>query len=261
MPYTVPAALRGTLSAIAEAFLPLQDWIAKKKYTPNAATFIPSLGPLPWRDGAHRLDVDSLELIRGFEAWVGDDDTNEVLSPRWLMLKENPTAFFLYPGQSSEQWRVDRGLSAKARFAPLGGTSANMSYVLKSPGIAGDSGDAVTRATFYDECFAALLSAIDASGGISDWNAFSHHLFDGTAANWPSTARVSAPAFARRFACDLLIVAMNQRNPALSAGAPIWLRAIQVEVGENRHRGNEYRPSDVANAVFDLIRKIDALPQ
>lgn len=262
MSYTVPSSLRGALTSLADALLPLSTWLASKSYHPDAATFIPKLNTIPWRTGTEKLDADSLELIRGFEALVCDDSVNEALSPRWLMLKVHPTAFFQYPGKNVEAWRAERGLDAHAQFAPFGGTSANMSYVLMRPGEPQDPGDPVPRARFYEACFDALQATINAAGGnIPDWSGFAHSLFVGTAADWPVSAPVSSQTFAKRFACDLLIVCMNQRNPALANRDPIWLRALQIEVGENRCRGNEYSVSQVAHAVDALMKKVESLPQ
>src|SRR2546422_419639 len=80
MAYTVPASLRASLSLLADALLPIEEWLKTKPYVPDPSALIPSEGPLPWRSGSISLNANSLELIRAFEAWIDDDATDEALS-------------------------------------------------------------------------------------------------------------------------------------------------------------------------------------
>ncbi|MEQ6352560.1 hypothetical protein [Ralstonia pseudosolanacearum] len=262
MAYSVPLPLRPSLTALVNALLPLASWLETKRYVPDASLLIPPAGPLPWRTGPVSLDADSLALISAFEAWVDDDATNEALAPRWLMLKARPTAFFPYQVSSVPAWRAARGLSPDAAFAPFTGPGANMSYLLARPGAPADSGDPVSRARYYDQGFALLQSAIDQAGGpITDWPAFANALLSNAAAAWPATAVVSSSLFIKRLTCDLLIACMDQKNPALAGRDPIWLRAVLIEAGENRHRGNEYGPAQTAVAVVGVLDTLASLPQ
>lgn len=265
MAYTVPASLRASLSSLADALLPFQDWMQAKPYVPDPSVLIPSEKPLPWRSELKPLNAASLGLIQAFEDWIDGDATDEVLVSRWLMLKVHPTAFFQYSSASVSEWRAARGLSLDAKFAPFAtfvGAVPNMSYVLARTDSPGDPGDPVTAARYYDECFTLLQSAITAPGVFTNWNKFVEKL---KAANtidaWPITARVSSLAFLKRFTCDLLIACMGQKNSALQGIDRLWQRAVLIEAGENRHTGNEYDPAQVAHAVEALLDKLNLLPR
>lgn len=262
MAYTVPASLHASLSSLADVLLPFQDWLQTPgRYVPDPLALIPSEKPLPWRSGPMSLNAASLGLIQAFEAWVDGDATDEALAPRWLMLKVHPTAFFQYQTTSVADWRKERGLLPDAAFAPFAsfaGAVPNMSYVLARPDSAGDPGDPVPAARYYDECFALLQAAIAAPGVFTNWNDFVGKLKANTA--WPTTARVSSLAFLKRFTCDLLIACMGQKNPALQGLDRLWQRAVLIEAGENRHTGNEYGPAQTAHAVEALLDKFNSLP-
>lgn len=261
MAYAVPTALRSALAALADALLPLADWVKSKPYVPDTTSFIPAIEQMPWRGGGAALNADSLELIRAFEYWVDHDATDEALSPRWLMLKTHPTAFFQYRTDAAS-WRAARGLHPDAKFAPFTGQGANMSYVFARPDDPKDPGDPVPRARYYDESWRLLAQAIEAEGAvIPDWNAFADKLLaDGSGAWKAATSVVSSSSFIKRFAADLLIACMGQKNPALANRDPIWLRAVLIEAGENRHPGNEYGPAATAQAVAAMLGKLDVLP-
>lgn len=263
MTYAIPAQLRPTLPALVNALLPFGSWMVEKSktYIPDTASFIPPVSALPWREKSVVLDADSLALLPGFEAWVSDDATNEALTPRWLMLKENPTAFFSYPTTSVAAWRTSRGLSPQAAFAPFSGPNPNMSYVLHRANQASDPGDPVPRTRYYDTGFTLLQQAIAASGGTpANWAAFANDLMNDTNDAWPKSAAITSSAFIRRFTADLLIVCLGQKNPALVGRDPIWLRAVLIEAGENRHPSNEYGPIQTAVAVEHMLDNLASLP-
>lgn len=256
MSHQISDARRAVLAGLAQAIFPLEEWLATKKYTPNPASLIPPEPGLPWRpsDGAAAtLSTASMEAIAAFEQMLADG-SDEALAPRWLMLKVHPLAFFQYGSQPADAWRKARNLDPAASFAPFAGPGANMNYVVT----AGDKTlDPVPRAEYYEVCFSLLDRVVAGAGGVpTNGQKLSDALLKDAVPAWPSTETVSSQAFIKRFAADLMVTCMGQKNPALIDRPAIWQRAVLIEAGENRHVGNEYAPSQTAQGVVALLDKI-----
>lgn len=256
MSYQIPAPYRIAVTQLAENLLPIAAWLNGKSYSPSAATLMPPEAPLPWRaPDQPPLSFASLEILRGFELGFDDDEENIALAPRWQMLQASPLALFHPAGVSAGAWRAARGLQAVARFGPFEGKNPNMAYIVHGPQ---DTPAPVTRAQWYAQSWPLLAAAYGEAHPIlaADWGAFIGKLWGDSAQGWPGTdAPVKSSEFCERFLIDLLVPCLGQHNRALTGRDPLWQRALLIEVGENRHTGNEYTPSQTAYAV---VRMLDA---
>jgi hypothetical protein len=259
MSYQIPQNVRTILPALAEAVFPVQAW-TKQKPPPKYEQFIPGLGSVPWRPVAadSTLSTASFDVVRFLEILADNDGANVALAPRWNAIKVDPTKFFQNrAGESPAQWRAGRsGLLPDAKFGAFDPESSNFAFVTQASD--GTPKDAVSRADFYDSCWSPLVAAYQSNppGDPASWSAFRDSLRSDQFAVWPTSNAVRSSAFLRQFTIDVLNACLGQRNGAIEARDSVWQRAVLIEVGENRHRGNAYTVQQAAQAVATFTNTI-----
>ena len=255
MAYQVPQDVRTILPSLAEAIFPIEAW-TKQKVPPKYDQLIPPLGAapsVPWRPVAApaTLSTTNFEIVRFLEILADNDGPNIALAPRWNEIKADPTRYFKNRlGTSAATWRAERGLEpANVKFGAVDADSSNFAFV--APASDGTS-TPVSRIAFYDSCWPSLKAAHDfnppAPGG---WVAFRDNLRTDQfpTSVWPTANAIRSSAFIRQFTIDVLNACLGQKNAAITANDPVWQRAVLIEAGENRYRGNKYTPQQAARAV------------
>jgi hypothetical protein len=259
MPYQIPQNVRTILPALAEAVFAVQAW-TKQKPPPKFDQFIPALGSVPWRPVAAdpTLGTASFDVVRFLEILADNDGANVALAPRWNAIKADPTKYFkTRSGQSPAQWRAGRGgLAPSAKFGAFDPDSNNFAFVTQASD--GTPKDAVSRTDFYNLCWTPLVAAYELKppSDTVSWIAFRDNLRSDQNAAWPTSNAVRSSAFIRQFTIDVLNACLGQKNGAIAAKDPIWQRAVLIEVGENRHRGNCYTVEQAAQAVATFTKAI-----
>lgn len=254
MPYQIPQNVRTILPPLAEAALPVETW-TKQKAPPRYDQFIPGLGSVPWRPvGADpTLSTASFEIVRFLEILADNDDENIALAPRWNAIKADPTKYFQNRlGQPAAQWRAGRKglLATTTKFGAFDPDSSNFAFVLQAPD---GTSKAVSRVDFYDPCWAPLAAAYQFKppSNAAGWTAFRDNLRTDQFPDsvWPKSSAVKSSAFIRQFTIDVLRACLSQKNGAIAGGDPVVQRAVLIEAGENRFRGNQYTVQQAARAV------------
>jgi hypothetical protein len=217
-------------------------------------------GRVPWRPAGAEptLSTASFDIVRFLEILADNDGANVAIARRWNDIKADPTKYFKNRlGQSSAQWRAGRqGLLPTTKFGAFDPDSSNFPFVTQGPD--GAPKDAVSRMDFYDACWTPLVAAYqlkppsDAAG----WIAFRDNLRTDQFSVWPTTNAIRSSAFIKQFTIDVLNACLGQRNSAITVNDPIWQRAVLIEVGENRHRGNAYSVQQAARAVDTFTKTI-----
>jgi hypothetical protein len=259
MAYQIPQSVRTILPALAEAVFPVQVW-TKQKPPPKYDQFIPRIGSVPWRPVAAdpTLSTANFEIVRFLEILADNDGVNVALAPRWNAIAADPTRYFQnHSGMSAAEWRHERGVDAKAKFGAFEPDSSNFAFVTR---LADGTLKAVSRVEFYDPCWVPLAAAFQFKppGDAAGWIAFRDNLrtdqFPDTV--WPKSSIVKSSAFIRQFTLDVLRACLGQRNDAMTAADPILQRAVVIEAGENRSRGNAYTEQQAAQAVAAFTNTI-----
>ncbi len=252
MSYQIPQSVRTILPALAEAVFPVLGW-TKQKPPPKYDQFVPRLVSVPWRPVAADPTLIAFEIVRFLEILADNDGVNEALAPRWNAIKADPTKYFQSPsGQSPAEWRAGRaGLRPDSKFGAFDPDSSNFAFV--TPSADGKMLKALSRKDFYDPCWTPLAAAYQFKppGDPPGWIAFRDNLRTNQFPDsvWPASSTIKSPAFIRQFTLDVLRACLGQRNGAMTASDPILQRAVLIEAGENRHRGNAYTEQQADQAV------------
>ncbi|POA74909.1 hypothetical protein [Pseudomonas sp. GW531-T4] len=265
--------LQEILKRLANAVLPLEQLLLdaqsqKPRPPPPNGSLIPPVQTLPWRPsgGAATLAPVADAAMAFFDDLFERDSSNEHVASRWLMLRTNPLTHFLPAQGTTSAWRTGRNLSPSARFGAFEGESVNSPYTETLPD---GSKVPVSRQVFYAACWEPLMEVVygwnQSVGAVDlnkvDWTALAAQMLgDGPTNIWPLTSRVSSREFIRRFAVDLLVACLGQRNVVLEQRGAPWGRAVLIEVAENRHVGNTFSLDDVAAAVATLESKLGVKP-
>lgn len=260
MAYQIPQNVRAILQPLAEAVFPVQSW-TKQKAPPKYDQLIPAVASAPWRPVAAdpTLSTASFEIVRFLEILADNDSGNVALAPRWNAIRADATKFFQNRlGQSAAQWRAGRaGLLPDAKFGAFEPDSSNFAFVVQA---ADGTLKAVSRADFYDPCWVPLAAAYQFKppGDTASWIAFRDNLRTDQFPDsiWPTASAVKSSAFLRQFTIDVLRACLGQRNDAITNPDPILQRAVLIEAGENRNRGNKYTVQQAARAVGTFTNSI-----
>src|SRR4051794_6509487 len=97
------------LRSLAQALLPLDQWIRARKPPPAGDDYEPpNAGELPWRRDAQTLSIDRLGVIEFVEALVRESNSDVLLLKRWATLQADPLKHC--PIENPGEWRAARGL-------------------------------------------------------------------------------------------------------------------------------------------------------
>jgi hypothetical protein len=226
----VPDGLRPDLVSLADALLPLADWLkADKKYVP------PNADELPWRqNGGPPLNAKTLRVIDFLDGLIAETSGDVDLLDRFGDIAKNPLG--LSPLSDVHDWRAARGLDDQPAF----GVVASNNVLIDA------SGNPFARATFYKTAFDAFQTAAGNARlrGPIDWARFADALWVDASPFWTSTA-MKASAFVTQFLKDVLYAVLSMRGPA---SEPLN-SAVPTELGEHRRPGNRFEPDDAEDAV------------
>jgi|SRR6185295_5162301 len=163
------AATREILQQLADALLPLAEWIEQKEYQP------PDADRLPWRQEGVSLSTGDLRVIDFLEALLRESSVDSELLDRWDQLRLEPLRFS--PHERPEGWRRDRGLASSATFGVVPGDNAPT----------GQDGQQVSRPRLYAAYLPLLAAAVAARkpADYETWKAFALELHTDQCPQWP----------------------------------------------------------------------------
>jgi hypothetical protein len=232
---------REILTNLAEAILPLQDWIDGKAYVP------PNAKKLPWRKGGASLGITDLRVIEFLELLLRETAGDAWLLERWSQVRAEPLKFC--PLERPDEWRRTRGLDPIPVFDVVGGDNT----------LTDGQGRQISRGQFYASYLPLLLAAVSARveagkqvqakqlTDLAGWKKFALELFTDSCVEWPSN-QPDASSFVFQFTRDLLYAVLGMRNPVVEP-----LRsAVLTEIGELRRPGNVFTRDDVDRGLADL---------
>jgi hypothetical protein len=232
---------REILTSLAEAILPLQDWIDRKDYVPSNSK------ELPWRKAGTSLKVSDLRVIEFLELLLRETMGDARLLERWSQVRAEPLKFC--PLERPEEWRRARGLDPIPVFDVVGGDNT----------LTDGQGRQISRGQFYASYLPLLQAAVSArveagkqvrAKRLADpagWKKFALELFTDSCVEWPSN-QPDASSFVFQFIRDLLYAVLGMRNPVTEPRRS----AILTEIGELRRPGNVFTRVDVEQGLADL---------
>lgn len=231
------------LEDLAEAILPLSEWINRKPYIP------PNAHELPWRrPNPPVLPLHELSLLPFVAGLINESSGDEELRAYFSTRAEEPLA--LAPHDDVAAWRMLRGLSPSPTF----GVSESDNLLMDV------DGHPISRASFYRtylSLFDYACQAADAAsaGAGINWKEFGSALLNNRSPFWPKSLPRRSSTFVKQFGRDVLYAVLGMRNPV----PDVWRYAVLTELGEHRRVGNAFLPADAAvvierfQAVFDPL--------
>jgi hypothetical protein len=233
---------RSTLRNLANALLPLDQWIRARKPPPAGDDYEPpNARELAWRQDGQTLSIDRLGAVEFIEALILESNSDVLLLKRWAALQAAPLKHC--PIENPGEWRAARGLAA-----PSFGAVQSQNVLLD------DRGSQIARSEFYTSYLPhlAIAAARRQPGDGAAWQRFALDLFSDNCKEWPATARSSR--FMLQFLRDLLYAILGVRNPVPEP----WRSAVLTEIGELRRPGNVYTRADVQGGLNDFKKVIDS---
>lgn len=241
--FCLDEASRAVLRKLAQALLPLNEWIqarGKTGYTP------PDADTLPWRENGVSLSTDQLGVIEFVEALLRESSNDVFLLERWRELQAEPLKYC--PIDNKNEWRGARGLDAVARFGAVESENAPADY----------GGYQIARSQLYMDYLPLLSIAANARGPQSDadWNKFALELFKDSCAQWPQSQCYPSSKFMLQLLRDMLYAVLGMRNPVPEP----WRSAVLTEIGEFRRPGNVYTRADIERGLSEFTNVLASYP-
>jgi hypothetical protein len=244
-----PPTLKADLGKLADAIVPLSEWLAEPtKFIPTEQ----ASSPLPWRKPGRPLNATALKVIPFLEQLLANDNPDEVLEKRWHELEAD--ALVHCPVPSIAAWREARGLKAAAKF---GAADSDNVVNFHEDMAQRPRKHTRSRSSFYKEFCHLFSVAVATKGGALNsaaaWKAFAAALLANNEleSSWPVDAPPSSE-FIKVFSRDILIAIMGMKNP-LGDKDLRWDAAVLIELGEHRKRGNAYTTGQV-NAATEVLK-------
>jgi hypothetical protein len=235
--------LRRLIERLADAFVPLEQWVSSKLYNPAPKS--------PWRTG-QPLNASNLAFADFFEGLLRETSGDNDLKDRWDAFDEAPLA--RCPILDVGNWRANRGLAALPRFA----------VAISDAVIVDTETRQISRAEFYSDYWPLLADAYQAAdtaatmaGTKTDETAFAAGLLGDNNPFWPQAGQWRSSRFSKQFVKDVLYGYLGLRGVAPEP----WCNAILIELGEGRRIGNKYTSDDAAKAVEEFNEVLSALRQ
>jgi hypothetical protein len=241
MPALLDPRLRAVLQNLAEAIVPLSEWLAKPD------KFVPPEPNLPWRAPGATLTTQDLKVIPFFENLLAQDVDDEKIEARWRQLESDALKFNPLP--DTAQWRADRKLEPTPAFGAA--ASDNVVIGLDDPQ---KGRQTRSRASFYDACWPLLKNAAQAAKPATPdaWKVFSQNLFADKVTDWPPKQSPKSSEFIKQFAKDILYALLGMKG---DVPEPLKF-GVLIELGEHRRVGNAYEVGDAQTAVNTFKAKI-----
>lgn len=241
MPALLDPSLRAVLQNLAEAIVPLSEWLAKPD------KFVPPEQNLPWRAPGATLTTQDLKAIPFFENLLALDVGDEKIEARWRQLESAALKFNPLP--DAAQWRADRKLEPTPAF----GTAASDNVVIGLD-VPQKGKQTRSRASFYDACWPLLKNAAQAANPTmpAAWKSFSENLFGDKVTDWAPSQSPKSSEFIKQFAKDILYALLGMKGDV----AEPWIFAVLIELGEHRRVGNAYTVDDTQAAVNAFKAKL-----
>ena len=241
MPLPLDDGLRSLLQNLAEAIVPLSEWLAKPD------KFVPPEQNLPWRAPGATLTTQDLKVIPFFENLLAQDVDDEKIEARWRQLESDALKFNPLP--DTAQWRADRKLDANPAFGAA--DSENVVIALGDPQ---KGRQTRSRASFYGACWPLLQNAAQSANAATPdaWKTFSENLFGDKLAEWPPSKSPKSSEFVKQFAKDILYALLGMKG---DVPEPLKF-GVLIELGEHRRVGNAYTADDTQTAVNTFKAKI-----
>ena len=249
-PLTLDKELQAILPSLADAILPLTEWIRDPaKYKP------PDAATLPWRV-SNSLTTTDLGLMPFFQKLLEADAGDERIRERWESLIGDPLQFS--PLANVKTWRAARDLEAEARFG-----AADSANVVITGGEKNKPAEPMSRTSFYQAAFPLLKASVALTNpsGAPSWQSFANDLLVDKHAAWPVTAAVKSSEFLKQFARDALYAVLGMTNEAV---AEPFRFAVLIELGEHRRVGNALsreHAAQVTDALMKKVHKVLAAPK
>lgn len=228
------------LEEIADALLPLDEWVRTKSYKPP--------GTPPWRQDGGALSAKRLGVVRFLEGLLAESSGDADLIAHFERTAHEPLARCPIP--EAGEWRARRGLEPQTKFDIV--ASENLFTAGKD--------QPLDRVSFYSVHLPLLAQAArDAKAAGYDPKAFVEDLLQDRSGFWPGGSQKSS-VFIKRLLTDVLYALMGQRSPLPEP----WRSALLTELGELRRVGNHFDPYDAMAAVKafrDLLERVAHAPE
>ncbi len=223
------------LEALADALLPLEDWIEQKFLVPEPSP--------PWRESGETLRIAHTGALLFFKGLMRETSGGKDLLYLWREHRYDPLVRHPDGSEAARAWRADRGLYNRPAFDP------ERAYnVLKS------GPRQISRIDFYEKTLPDFMycTELNAPESADDWKCYAASLFEDRNPNWPGT-HFTSKEFLKRYCADLLYSALGGRNPAQQP----FREALLIELGQHRRPGNTYTPEFAAEVCDRFMKTIE----